>query len=56
MLCGLPPPPPPTPTLPLQYVFRDLDFKVPYGARCLVVGDNGAGKTSLLRVIGGKHM
>ena len=35
---------------------RDLSFVARAGARVLLVGSNGAGKSSLLRLIGGKHL
>ena len=34
----------------------NVSFEVPRGARCLLVGANGAGKTTILRLLGGKHM
>jgi CCR4-NOT complex subunit CAF16 len=37
-------------------VLRDLSFALPAGARCLLLGANGVGKSTLLRVIGGRHM
>src|SRR5262245_6363487 len=37
-------------------LFRDLSLSVPSGARCLLLGENGVGKTTLLRILGGKHM
>ena len=40
----------------LPQVLRGAALEVPRGARCLVVGANGAGTTTLLRIIGGKHM
>ena len=35
---------------------RELTFEIPRGARCLLVGANGAGKTTMLRLLGSKHM
>jgi len=35
-------------------VFRDVNFEVERGQRLLVMGLNGAGKTSLLRILAGK--
>jgi CCR4-NOT complex subunit CAF16 len=37
-------------------VFRDFSFSVPRGARCLLLGANGVGKSTLLRIIAGRHM
>src|SRR5438477_10028497 len=37
-------------------VFRDLSFSVPVGARCLLLGANGVGKSTLLRLVAGRHM
>jgi ATPase subunit of ABC transporter with duplicated ATPase domains len=60
-----PPPPPPGRTvlevdgLAVRYgdneVFRDVDLAVERGERLLVMGLNGAGKTSLLRVLAGER-
>jgi CCR4-NOT complex subunit CAF16 len=35
---------------------NEIEVKLPKGRRCLLVGGNGAGKTTMLRVLGGKHM
>jgi CCR4-NOT complex subunit CAF16 len=37
-------------------VFDDLSLSVPAGARCLLLGANGVGKSTLLRLIAGKHL
>jgi CCR4-NOT complex subunit CAF16 len=37
-------------------VLRDLTFALPAGARCLLLGANGVGKSTLLRLIAGRHM
>jgi CCR4-NOT complex subunit CAF16 len=37
-------------------VLRDLSFALPAGARCLLLGANGVGKSTLLRLIAGRHM
>jgi len=37
-------------------VFRDLSLEVPAGARCLLLGANGVGKSTLLRLLAGRHM
>ena len=36
-------------------VFQDLSLAIPSGARCLLLGANGVGKSTLLRVIAGRH-
>ena len=43
----------PSPTATLD-VFEDVDFDVGRGERLLVMGLNGAGKTSLLRILAGE--
>jgi len=35
---------------------NDCNFVLPKGARCLLLGCNGAGKSSLLKVLAGKHL
>ena len=60
-----PPPPPPGrlvlegDSLAVRYgdneVFRDVDFALERGERLLIMGLNGAGKTSLLRVLAGER-
>jgi CCR4-NOT complex subunit CAF16 len=37
-------------------VFSALTLAVPAGARCLLLGANGVGKSTLLRLIAGRHM
>jgi CCR4-NOT complex subunit CAF16 len=37
-------------------VFTDLTLAIPAGARCLLLGANGVGKSTLLRLIGGRHL
>ncbi|HET6147721.1 MAG TPA: AAA family ATPase [Polyangia bacterium] len=37
-------------------VFRDLSLAVPRAARCLLLGANGVGKSTLLRLIAGRHL
>ncbi len=37
-------------------LFRGFSLSIQAGARCLLLGQNGVGKTTLLRIIGGKHM
>jgi CCR4-NOT complex subunit CAF16 len=37
-------------------VLRGLSFALPAGARCLLLGANGVGKSTLLRLIAGRHM
>ncbi|KAM6592185.1 ABC transporter I family member 19 [Cannabis sativa] len=39
---------------PPLFVNFDLDIKP--GSRCLLVGANGSGKTTFLKILGGKHM
>lgn len=37
-------------------IFSGLDLTIPTGSRCLLLGQNGVGKSTLMRVLGGKHM
>merc|ERR1711966_528610 len=37
-------------------VIQNLTLQLERGSRCLLVGSNGAGKTTMLNVLGGKHM
>jgi len=37
-------------------VFADLSLAIPSAARCLLLGANGVGKSTLLRLIGGRHL
>jgi CCR4-NOT complex subunit CAF16 len=37
-------------------VLRRLSFALPRGVRCLLVGANGAGKTTMLTLLAGRHM
>jgi CCR4-NOT complex subunit CAF16 len=37
-------------------VFRELSLAIPPGARCLLLGANGVGKSTLLRLIAGRHL
>jgi CCR4-NOT complex subunit CAF16 len=37
-------------------VFSGIDLTVQAGARCLLLGANGVGKSTLLRLIAGRHM
>ncbi|MQM21309.1 hypothetical protein Taro_054348 [Colocasia esculenta] len=44
------PPPGSTPLI------QDFSLSLAAGDRCLLVGSNGAGKTTILKIMGGKHM
>ncbi|WVZ56735.1 hypothetical protein U9M48_007224 [Paspalum notatum var. saurae] len=44
-------PPPGAPPL-----IEDVCFSLDAGQRCLLLGSNGAGKTTILKILGGKHM
>eukprot|EP00924_Labyrinthula_sp_SR-Ha-C_P003460 snap_masked-scaffold_15-processed-gene-10.20-mRNA-1 protein AED:0.11 eAED:0.11 QI:0/0/0/0.5/1/1/2/0/331 len=38
-----------------EQVLHNISFTLPKNSRCLLIGENGAGKTSLLRILAGKH-
>ncbi|PWA34688.1 non-intrinsic ABC protein 9 [Artemisia annua] len=44
---------PPPGSVPL---IEDFSLSLKSGERCLLVGSNGAGKTTILKILGGKHM
>lgn len=37
-------------------VLRGLNMQLTDGARCLLIGANGAGKSTILKILGGKHL
>jgi CCR4-NOT complex subunit CAF16 len=37
-------------------LFSGLSFAIPAGARCLLLGANGVGKSTLLRLVAGRHL
>ena len=37
-------------------MLRNLKMQLPNGARCLLIGANGAGKSTILRVLSGRHL
>ena len=37
-------------------VFADLSLAIPRGSRCLLLGANGVGKSTLLRLVAGRHL
>ncbi len=37
-------------------VFDGLSLAIPQGARCLLLGGNGVGKSTLLRLVGGRYL
>jgi CCR4-NOT complex subunit CAF16 len=39
----------------LPFVLRDVSMDVPRGSRTLLIGANGAGKSSLMRILAGRH-
>ncbi len=39
-----------------QPVLRGLNMQLTDGARCLLIGANGAGKSTILKILGGKHL
>eukprot|EP00030_Apusomonadida_sp_AF-17_P006745 a685808_125.p1 GENE.a685808_125~~a685808_125.p1 ORF type:complete len:308 (+),score=113.58 a685808_125:37-924(+) len=39
-----------------KLVLEDVNLDLPTGARCLLVGINGTGKSTLLRILAGKHL
>lgn len=40
--------------LPHKICFEDFSAEIPYGAKIAVIGDNGAGKSSLLKALAGE--
>eukprot|EP01097_Dermamoeba_algensis_P002943 TRINITY_DN2174_c0_g1_i1.p1 TRINITY_DN2174_c0_g1~~TRINITY_DN2174_c0_g1_i1.p1 ORF type:complete len:291 (-),score=43.62 TRINITY_DN2174_c0_g1_i1:85-957(-) len=38
-----------------EKVLKDVSFNLPPGSRCLLIGANGTGKSTLLRILAGKH-
>lgn len=34
-------------------VFKDISFSIPQGAKCAIIGNNGCGKTTLLKLLAG---
>lgn len=52
-----PAPPQVAPGAPAErLLFDGLTLSIPRGSRCLLLGQNGVGKTTLLRVLAGRHM
>lgn len=39
----------------LPFVLKDVNLKVKKGSRTLLIGSNGAGKSSMLRILAGRH-
>ncbi|CAE7688622.1 ABCI20 [Symbiodinium microadriaticum] len=39
-----------------KLVLKDLNMHLTRGARCLLIGANGAGKSTMLRILAGKHL
>lgn len=37
-------------------VLRNLNMQLTNGARCLLIGANGAGKSTILRILSGRHL
>lgn len=37
-------------------VLRHLNMQLSDGARCLLIGANGAGKSTILRILSGRHL
>lgn len=37
-------------------IFSGLSFSLPAGSRCLLLGANGVGKSTLLRIVAGRHL
>jgi CCR4-NOT complex subunit CAF16 len=37
-------------------VLRNLNMQLTTGARCLLIGANGAGKSTILRILSGRHL
>lgn len=43
-------------SFPTAEIFRELSFEAPNGARVLLLGANGTGKSTLLRLLNGLHL
>lgn len=37
-------------------ILKDINLKLEKGSRCVLVGRNGVGKSTLLKILGGKHL
>lgn len=39
-----------------QPIINDFNLQLPAGSRCLLIGANGTGKSTLLQILAGKHL
>lgn len=37
-----------------DFLFQNITFTIPAGEKCAIVGNNGVGKSTLLRILAGK--
>lgn len=39
-----------------DFLFQNITFTIPAGEKCAIVGNNGVGKSTLLRILAGKSL
>mmetsp|Transcript_12044 Transcript_12044/g.18005 ORF Transcript_12044/g.18005 Transcript_12044/m.18005 type:complete len:81 (+) Transcript_12044:62-304(+) len=39
-----------------EATLKGINMELPKGARCLLLGKNGSGKSTFLRIVGGRHL
>ena len=41
---------------PFKMILHNLNLTLPTGSRCVLIGENGSGKSMLLRILGGRNL